>query len=896
MIKSSRDFDIVSSPIAAIPHGLKTLAKLVIRFIFILYITTHFAIATSDDSEFYLLELQTREFILDDGLPAYVFDNRLYVSFEGFLAASEFLIFRKNESLWTGWFFNQEHSFYLNRQTMEAKINHTARFSVGKNEIIDHDEGVLIQQATLEKWFDITLIPDFRQQTLSIETEHLFPVELRAKRENTHLHIDDRSTARPFMVKDRYQWITSPRAFIQGNINHIDNDGNMGDSESISFTSSLDLLKHSVFYTNSLANTESEGLTSSQRLTIEKRASTERGQLMFGAGQYEIGDIFLASNNLVMGGGSGSGVAVERNHNRNNISEATVTLEGDATIGWDTELYRNGQLLDFSSIASDGRYIFRDQPTLPGKNTFLIRIYGPQGQYEEQVHVVWGGGLELAANDYRYQIAAIDYTYEMLNGEKDNVSSLPAKNAVVFEFGYGLNDDLQLGLGFYNAQTSVIEETGAFSNEQYSVTNFRSNLLSGILLGEWAHQFEKGSAKEMQYIGHLNNHDFILSVHYFDEDFKSPSNIKGVNLESSNKFSLNGPVYGSILDSYSFRVDNEYTHDDSEKQDIYLRLNKHLGNIYLGNELNFTRVDQTGDTLRGEFKVSGRFDEYSLSGNVNYSLQSDQTFNSANATLRWRISDRLFSNLGFTRQFSQTQLTQLNYDLSWKNKGYDLAFNTSITSNDYFSVGLSISTSVGYEKSGEGFYMSSENLANRGRIAVNTFIDDNNNQRLDIEESIIENVRFNGIEPSPQDTQHRILLNNIPSRYPYQLLTRDFQIDNPDLTPTIEKYEIYTHPGSHIELNIPMIVTGDIEGSIVAIVDGKEMGVQGITIELLRPNNSLVKKTLSEFDGYYSFLFVAVGQYRVVIRDEQHQTMIADREILLEEGENYVEVEKIILN
>src|SRR3546814_19601432 len=55
-------------------------------------------------------------------------------------------------------------------------------------------------------------------------------------------------------------------------------------------------------------------------------------------------------------------------------------FRGDLPAGWDAELYRNGQLLAFTSPNSDGRYEFIDVPLQYGANRFEIILYGPQRQ------------------------------------------------------------------------------------------------------------------------------------------------------------------------------------------------------------------------------------------------------------------------------------------------------------------------------------------------------------------------------------------------------------------------------------------------------------------------------------------------------------------------------------
>src|SRR3546814_2986745 len=72
-------------------------------------------------------------------------------------------------------------------------------------------------------------------------------------------------------------------------------------------------------------------------------------------------------------------------------SDLKTDFRGDLPAGWDAELYRNGQLLAFTSPNSDGRYEFIDVPLQYGANRFEIILYGPQRQVRREIKQVQVG-------------------------------------------------------------------------------------------------------------------------------------------------------------------------------------------------------------------------------------------------------------------------------------------------------------------------------------------------------------------------------------------------------------------------------------------------------------------------------------------------------------------------
>src|SRR3546814_8481033 len=80
------------------------------------------------------------------------------------------------------------------------------------------------------------------------------------------------------------------------------------------------------------------------------------------ATHYGVGDVGLRSTGIVAASAPGRGaVLTNRPVERPDAFDKT-DFRGDLPAGWDAELYRNGQLLAFTSPNSDGRYEFIDVP------------------------------------------------------------------------------------------------------------------------------------------------------------------------------------------------------------------------------------------------------------------------------------------------------------------------------------------------------------------------------------------------------------------------------------------------------------------------------------------------------------------------------------------------------
>ncbi len=852
------------------------------------------SLSTPEDREWYIFELRTGKHILDLGLPAFIEQKQLYIHFGALISATRFSIEEKNHDLWEGWYFNQDNIFSLNRKSTLVMVGKNKGIRLNTVDILDDEDGIYVSAKALSEWFGITYSVDYHQQIITLDAEALFLVEILAKRESELLKFHKISKEKPFIVDDQYSWFTPPQLDFRANLTHSDNDETSVNGAFASIATSFDFLKQQVFYTNSTTHTDGSEVSSAQRLTFERRASTQNSALFLGAGRYEFGDVFLPSTNLASRGGTGTGFIMERNHNRQNVSQGTVVIEGDALPGWSANLYRNDQLMALGKVGGDGRYIFREQLTVPGKNVFVVQLYGPLGETLKQEHIVYGGGLALSAGDYSYRFGHIDFSQYVLDGDIDTIGHLPAKNTTVAEIGYGIHKNLQIGASFYDSQVGERNNLDSFSNETYGLINFRANVLSGIMLGEWASQERAGSAWKLRYLGDLIGQTYALSHQEFDNDFNSPFTVRDLDVDTRTEVTLFGNIGPSFLDGYTLKATTEKKHGTFNKKELYSQLSGHVGSVYIGNDIRYYRVEGEESNTLGNVKVSGNFSRYTVSAGASYDPSEEKPFDLASASLRWRVNHALYGGIELTKQLKGTRDTYFKGELAWKRNALNILFDANISTTGFWSVGVGISTSIGYNKYNKRIYASDQSLSRSGRTALKFFLDENGNNRLDTREYILEDVIYDGVSSDKVAGNNYISINNIPAFSPVIINVEDADLNDPYLMPKFKTYEIFTHPSGQIELDIPVQLVGDIEGLVVKAIGGGLENLEGITVELLNEDGKLIKVATSEFDGYYSFTSVAVGKYQVrVLIERPYQ--LHEQSLHLTKEDNFLILDTIVL-
>ena len=78
-------------------------------------------------------------------------------------------------------------------------------------------------------------------------------------------------------------------------------------------------------------------------------------------------------------------------------------------------------------------------------------------------------------------------------------------------------------------------------------------------------------------------------------------------------------------------------------------------------------------------------------------------------------------------------------------------------------------------------------------------------------------------------------------------------------------YKILVDPNQYKRVFIPVISVGEINGMVYLSSKGKGR----INLQILDEKENIVVETLSEFDGYYSYLGLKPGKYTVRIDPEQ---------------------------
>ena len=692
------------------------------------------------------------------------------------------------------------------------------------------------------------------------------------------------------IVPDQYHWVTLPLVDLSTQVRTQNQGGGRNSSGTATLAMGMDLLKHSTFYTGGLSRGGDGQGNSTHRLTVERSSATPDTPLFAGVHRYILGDIYQASPNLVINSNRDRGFSIDRYPAGRSGNLGRATIAGDAPPGWEVELYRNGSLLDFARVGVDGRYFFPDQEIPFGENVFVAKLYGPQGQTREDRQTFWGGGTDLARDDYDFSISHIDFDQYLLDGVPNDINGLAASYATDLRYARALTDDLQLGTAYTRTGLGTRERDGTFTDSEYLTLFGSATLGSGVLLGEAVHQFDAGAAWSLEYLTGFKGQKISIAHRAFN-NYVSPATIHRENFDALNEIAVFGLFGSDKQTAYTFRLRHRSRADGPSDLRLFNQLSLRLGRLNLTNDLDYL-VTSASSTTNGRLRLASRVKGVSVRGQLDYRLTGTQPLRQISVSMNWNMSARLNNNLTLSKQLANDKLLHFTNQLSIRIRDYDLTLNVSSDFEDSWSVGAGFNIAFGYDGRRQEFITDNGGLASTGRATMNLFIDENNDGIRDPDELPVTWASYKDQE-TLRTSPGVLPLTALPSARPVLFDMQHLKLDDPFLLPRAQVYELQTHAGSDVRIDVAVVMTGDIEGHIMAsLTDDKT--VRGVIVSLYDAEGREVARTRSEFDGFYSFTSVAGGDYEVRVSTNGGQTELV-QPLTLDPQDGYVVLERIYI-
>jgi hypothetical protein len=528
-------------------------------------------------------------------------------------------------------------------------------------------------------------------------------------------------------------------------------------------------------------------------------------------------------------------------------SFGTYALSDHTQPDWIVELYINNVLVDYQKADADGFFSF-NVPLMYGRTEISLRYYGPWG--EEQVT-----GKQFVI-PFQF-LPAIKLEYNASSGLIEDGRNSFFANA---KANYGISDHITIGGGVEYVSSLVNHKIITFVNSSIRVAP--QLYISG------------GYYPNLMYNGKLNYtaaNNLRLDMDYAKYD-KTQQAVR-FNYSEMRKATLSYPIHTAHFSGNS-RLSVQQNLFNTNK---YTTSELLLSGTGYGLNFNFTTnsfFTPTGKPfIYSNLSTSLRLPKgFVLIPQVRYEYNTDG-ISSLRAELKKKVFKKGFLQASFDHNF-KTNSSHLQIGFRYDFETISTDFSRSFSKNQA-SFSQSASGSLIYEPKAD--FIDFNNKANVGRASMKfiPFLDTNNNGKRDLNEPPVIGIQIvlNGGGRQINSKDGTTIITGLEPYIKNHVELNTDRINNIAWRVINKKLNITLNPNQLKTIEIPVIVLGEVGGTVNSKENGKRIGTGGLKINIYDTNNILTTTILSEPDGYFSFLGLKSGKYSAKIDSLQLQKL-----------------------
>jgi hypothetical protein len=514
---------------------------------------------------------------------------------------------------------------------------------------------------------------------------------------------------------------------------------------------------------------------------------------------------------------------------------------------WMVELYVNGILVRYVRADASGFYSF-DIPLVYGASAIRLKFYGPWGEESSREETISIPFNFLPARQFEYTLSS---------GLVDDGKNSRFSRA---EAGYGIHRRLTLAAGM--EYLSSVMDGKPMPFVKASVRLGPSLVLNGEHIGG------VGSKTTLHYRLPSN---FQLDAGY--NKFEKEQSAIWYNYLEERQVSVSMPLKLKKFHGFSRLSYHQYFLPKSRYSHAELLLSALVAGVS-SNIKTYAQFTSFGSpTIYSSLSLSFRLPyDIRLTTQVQYHY-NQKHLGMVKAEAEKRISNRGFLNVSYeANPLLRTGAFTLGvrYQFSMAQVLFSARRGNGTTTTTQSARG-----SLLYEGRSHYLGLSSQGTVGKGGLVVLSFLDLNGNGRREAGEPKAPglNLRINGgrVERDEQDGTLRILGLQAYTDYFLELDKGSFdniawQIKNPIIKVTVE-------PNQMTLVEVPVSVVGEASGMVYLQKGGEQKGLSRVIINFYDSSSKRVGQTLSEGDGYFSYLGLEPGAYTARLDTIQLRTL-----------------------
>jgi hypothetical protein len=551
-----------------------------------------------------------------------------------------------------------------------------------------------------------------------------------------------------------------------------------------------------------------------------------------------------------------------------------TTLRGILQPGWEVEVYRNGELIDFTQTDSEGYYELEVEVDY-GSNPLELRAYGPLGEmriFERAIRVDDG---RLPDGSLEYGVAA---------GACQDDACLAHANA---DLGLGVDPDWTLRVG-----------CDSYAREGLDHLIHPYVIVSGLIRDDWTLRAETTThARRGAEVGYepSNNLRARIGHTHYDTSVEAPILTPDGHRSRSHATLFWRPLGAGrrqFLTASALRTRAEHW----TQTRAAVGVNSYHSGLRLGGEW---RIEQTASDAGCDVRrILGASVATALRARWLPPLRG--TF--VRGTLDYDIGESALDRLGLVVARSIGSVFRLEVNSGWSRLSDGLTLSVALTMSQRLVHSISrVSRTAGGSLSSatmlEGAVLWNEAIdrveavptraSGRGGVSGVVFLDANSNHTRDPGEEGIENVRLTvGGFSTRTDALGRYSVWDL-GPFDATTLAVDLEsLENPLWVPMVNQAFVTVLPNGFRKVDIPVVPGSELTGTVTRDGLRGPTGIAGVRVVLRHLTSGRRFETMTFHDGAFYFLALPPGEFEVSVPDDLLERM----GLRFEDGPRRVEV------
>lgn len=569
----------------------------------------------------------------------------------------------------------------------------------------------------------------------------------------------------------------------------------------------------------------------------------------------QFGSLSTVSVENIARGITGQGVHVSNRPLTRPTQFDRQSFEGDLTPGWDVELFFNDALIAFQRPNAEGLYRFEDLPLSYGRNDFELVFHGPLG--------------ETRSERYSYSLAESmvlpgEFQYNLFEHRDDD-----GLTRSIAQFDLGIIRSLSATAGFVRAPVDGVER-------QYVTGGLRTFWRTFSLSADVANDINGGSLVQLgaktSVAGVTLDGSRIYVKDFYSELFSNPVD----PAITRDALRLGGSIPISPRINLPLTIEFLRSEHDSGRidKDFSARVSAYAFHTVLTNTLNW-RSHNGNKAANGMLGISRRFRDMSLRGQFNYELGTDARMSTVAVSADTFYGDGYRLTMGIAHDLAMPE-TRYSAGFTKSLGQIGVGAGASYTDTGEIAFSLQLFVGLGRDSAGSDWLFSARPLASTGAASVRAFLDNNNDGVMNSGDDPVSGVGFTvngGRHQARTGADGLAHLDQLPVKQRMSLGINTATLEDPRWAPVIAGRSLIPRPGKTAEINFPLWMSTEIDGTVYLYEDGVERGMGGLELELLDESDAVVARTTSSWDGFYIIPKVFAGEYWLQISPAQLQRL-----------------------